>query len=222
MKPVAVFLLAAALAALALAGAIVYLAYRVPVMLEKEIRATRGDLREQIQETRQMTLEEIARTRTAVLALTDKHLGQIEADLNFKLDQTEIDLNARLNDTNAVLNHALAEYDKTAVGTVSAAFDRIDLVAFNVAGLADKLNTQEPMIYSRYLATTGELNKTLDVGRRVSEEIAKAAPALTDSAVATSNNVALISGDVRVYTRPKGFVKGTLLPLAISAARLIF
>lgn len=222
MKPLSVFLIAAAIAALAVAGAVVYLAREIPVIIERQLTETRDSLTDQVAETRSVASSEIQATRAQLLALTDRHLGQIEADLNFKLDQTEIDLNARINDTNAVLNHAFEEYDKTAIGTVSAAFDRIDLVAFNVAGLAEKFNTQEPMVYSRYLALTGEGMRTLDAGRRVSEEIAKAAPALTQSAVTTSDNVAQITGDVRVYTKPRGFVKGTLLPAAISAARLIF
>lgn len=195
-RATSILLLACAVAVLALAGSIAYLAFLLPTIADAQLSATRSALITQVGVTRAAAVSEIRTTRQQVLKLTAAQLQQIEADLNYKLDGSLANLNDRLSDTNQVIDHALAEYDKTALATIGAGFERIDPIAENVATLTDKVNQQEPMVYSRFLATSGELDKTLDATRRMGDAGAKAAPQFTA-------DITSITGYVANFTKPK-------------------
>lgn len=192
----------------------------MPGIVHSEVAAVRQELTEQVVATRIDLTGQIADTRAQVLALTDKHLVAIESSLNGQLDQIAGDLNGRLDDTNRTLQETAAQIRPVSL-SLSSVLAKIDQ---QEPAVYARFRAQEPMIYSRYLAVSGEAMRTLDAGRKVSEEVAKIAPDLGSSAVTTSGNVAAITGDIHEYTKPKkkGFVTGTLIPIVLSSARLIF
>lgn len=216
---------------LIVAGSINYLTYAIPAELEQtriaaieQLKNLQGEAAYQFGATRSAISGQIFDARKDITKLADKHLTSIEADLNYKLDQTEADLNTRLNDTNKVLNNALYEYNETAIAAISAGLDRVDPVVIETATLLDKANEQEPMVYSRFLATTGELNKTLDATRRMGNSIAEGTPQLVQNTTELTGNAAAVAADVHEYIKPKkkNFFTGTLVPIVLSAGRLIF
>jgi methyl-accepting chemotaxis protein len=203
------------------------LSNEIPKMIQAEVRESRDMLSLQITETRTALTKQVELARDSVLRVTDFHL----AGMQDQLDKATFNLNARMDDLNRVLDHSLAEYNRTAQTALNTALEQTEVTlentataSGNIAELTAKINQQEMMFYSRFLATTGELNRTLDANRRMAETLAKATPEITGNIVEITGNVAKVTDDVHEITKPKrqGFFRGILFPSLLSAVRIVF
>lgn len=186
------FLICAAIALLAIGAAVVDLSVRVPAIVERQLNQTRADLIEQIGQTRSALIDQVTKAESDL----NKQVTIAESDAALKIDATTDIVNARLNDTNRVLAFAVKTYDETAIAAIGAELERVDPIAANVADITAKFNAQEPMLYSRTLATTGELDKLLDASRLTANAVAKAAPQFT-------SDITSMTGYVAGFTKPK-------------------
>lgn len=189
---------------------------RIPTVLHEEAKSTREALVEQIALTRTSLNDQLDKLRSNV----DAQLTQTRQDLNAQVTIARKDAIEQLNTTNAVLYDAEASLLEQTAPSVEALTENL----IQSSLLLERVNAQEPMIYSRYLATTGELNKTLDALRLTANAVAAAAPEITENATKITGNVANITDDVHQFTKPKkvGFIRGTFLPIVLATARVLF
>lgn len=196
---------------LIIADAVNHVAYTLPDLVQAEAQKTRDDLDAQLALVRTDVVKQLAASTsdadghlTAIRSDLNHQLNDTRADLFVQLANTEHDLNDRLSDTNAIMDHALEEYGNA--GATAAA-----LFLGQTQELKDMVITVEPLYRSRFLATTGELNRTLDATRRMAEEGAKVLPELLANAQTLSTNSVKISDNVEHYTNPKGFWRAGVL-----------
>lgn len=183
-----------------------YLLSSVPVLIATEGNATRNLV--------DTNLNLLRTDAVAILTETNKNLDSQLTELRANLTSS-VDNAVRLSDAQlAEINTTLAEQSTALNETLKVATTDLDTntktALAQVQVLEDRLLEREPMIYSRYLAITGETMRTLDAWRRMSEEAAKAAPEvvgsvkdISKSAVTVSENVGTITGNVAVLTKPK-------------------
>lgn len=210
------FLLVGMVAMLIVATAISYTLRETPKVIDTRLKKIQEDLNIHLILLRSDLNTQVSATREDL----NNQLDVTRTDLMVRLDASAEALNARLNDTNYVLNTRLADLTATVgpatAGAISEVSMNVDRVTRDLHEVQVRLLEREPMIYSRILATSGEVMKTLDAGRLVANEIAKAAPEVAASAVTTSANVAEITHNITEYTKPKAWWK-TLLPAGATA-----
>lgn len=178
----------------------------------------RDDLHYQLQEAQGILNRQLTAARKDAIGESRAYREMIDLNwartvhaLTSELDKQLTYTNESLDTTNTLVYNGIGAFLQSTVP-----------VTDNLADITSKLSTQEPLIYSRYLAITGETMRTLDAFRRMSEEAAKAAPELTSDAKEITSNVNDITANVKSYTKPKGFFS-SILPAAITGAvRAIF
>lgn len=204
--------LAGVVALLTFSWAVIYTSHAIPkeiretrVALLEEVRQTRQEASRQISEAQQRVIAELDRTRRDVLRHTDRPLREVTANL----DKAEHDLDGQLSRT----NESLARL-------VDGSLGHAETLVANTTEIKDHMLEREPMVYSRFLATTGEMNRTLDASRRAGEELAAATPKLLD-------DVTRITDKAADYIAPKDPPKrhwySRWLPqTAVIAGKIIF
>lgn len=193
----------------------------IPQTIAREADLTRNQLETHWTTTEAQLFAEIAKLTDQVV------LARQDLASQARIVTQTVDL--RLAETNAILDRAAADYARLADNATVEALRRADDALGQSGELQARFLEREPMIYSRFLAVTGETMRTMDAWRRMSEEAAKAAPAIaastievSKSAVKTSENVANITTDIREFTKPKGFLRGVLVPILIATPKMIF
>jgi len=172
---------------------------RISTDIHSQLTDTRKALQQEVTLTRDVTVKEIAKTRAALLdqfSLTrttaKEEIQQARWELIALLDKRTGDIAGDIKDTTADLHE-----------------------------LQQRALEREPMIYSRFLATTGELNRTLDATRRAAEEGAKAAPQIV-------SDVTRITDKAADYIAPKEppkkkpFYLRWLPTIAVTAGKILF
>ena len=155
-----------------------------PELVNSQINALRGELNGQILGLRQDLLAQTSKTSDELMQ---------------RLDVATLALNTRLDDTNHIINERLGDFSAigpSTAGAVSEVSIDVDRITRDVHEVQQRLLEREPKYYSRFLATTGELNKTLDATRLTANEVAKAAPQVAD-------DVTRVTGAVADYVAPK-------------------
>ena len=170
-------------------------------------------LHTEIQDARMAVIGEIADLRAQAAA----HVGELteqvalaRQDLNTNTKKIVEVLDARVTDTNSILDKQLADYRVSLEEANAAYVSRLDIALQQTGEIQTRLLEREPLVYSRFLATTGEAMRTMDAIRRVSETAAEAAPRVVKSteeiaaasALATQNTAALM-GNLNTLTKPK-------------------
>ncbi len=113
---------------------------------------------------------------------------------------------ALVKETQATSKKLLATADKLRSDTtkqLSALQTSVDAVVADEHEVQERLLSREPMVYSRFLAVSGEAMKVEDAIRLSANSVADAMPKLTDSAVKSTENVEAIVATAREYVAPK-------------------
>lgn len=197
----------------------------VPKTVHAEAELTRAMLNDHVHSIHADILARI----DAGAASANKQLTETRELLDKRTEELIKITDARLAETNSILDSSAARYESVALKVDDDAMARADEALRQSGEVQARFLEREPLLYSRYLAITGESMRTLDAWRRMSEEAAKAAPEVSQSfveisksAVDTSKNVSDITSDVREFTKPKGFVRGILVPALTAAPKIIF
>jgi hypothetical protein len=182
-------------------------------VVEAEARGTREGVLHQLSLTHSDLLREFELTRKDL----NGQLTALQYNFAGRMDNATQIISGNLDDTNAILLSAAQHYDATAQKAVGITLEELDPLVTNLSNLTLHVDQDENQVYSRYLATTGELNKTLDAARRMAEAGAKAAPVITEN-VATLTTYA--AGLTKPTQKPSLLHRlgSFLLPLALKTA----
>ena len=178
-----------------------------------EIRQTRDDLHAVVLQAKRDLIEQIDLARRDA----NGQLNRTRTDLNAQLDQTRTALVTELENVTTKADQRLGEVS----ASTKTLTEQTGQVAEDFHLVVERGLEREPMVYSRFLATTGELNRTLDAGRRMAEETAKATPELEASAQVIASNSATITANVVEMTRPKSWWRMLLPAIGGAAAKLL-
>lgn len=208
-KAAAALFIVLALCAVWLTSETVMLIRTVPVLLQREVQLTRDQLDGHLLsgETQLFAKLDELLDQTAKLRIDAN--AQLTA-FNTQVSTTSSQLDSRLAEAQLMLAKDLDEYRETLVELNSTWTARADEGLRQTGELQARALEREPMIYSRYLAVTGEAMRTLDAARRTAEVAAEAAPRVVRSteeiaaasALATQNTAELTK-NLAVLTTPK-------------------
>lgn len=204
------FLAICSLAVILVASAIEYAVNEIPAHIDKNIDLVREDLSVYVQALR----GDLAGQTFQAESLLNEQVNAIREDLNAQLNVTRADLMLRLDNLSTSVdanllraNASVATLSVASAGSLSESAMALDKLQADLRDVKEDLHANwigdKSMGYSRFLATTGELNRTLDAGRRMAEEGAKAAPALAEDVKQDSDNFATMLDVAREYVAPK-------------------
>lgn len=172
----------------------------VPDIVQTSLTDTRRDLNNQLTGFREDIDWQLLGTRRDL----NTQISGIRQSLDSNLNATVGKLDTRTGELVRMLDRRTGELTAT-VGLGTLAINaHLDVIQ-------DTILKDEPMLFSRYLATTGELNRTLDATRRFAEAWAKAAPELSQQTLKIADNTNGIAANVREYTKPETIRKTIIM-----------
>lgn len=190
----AVMCLAVAVAALSVASSVSSFTHSVLVLIDKRAAEI------------QVQTFELAEGLRADL---DKLAGDLRKDTFKRADRAQADVIDRVDSSTILFDARIAEITRTIDARLADASNKIDgrLGETNaqLVNVTSRWLEREPLVYSRFLATTGELNRTLDATRRASEAFAEEAPQISHSIVKIADDVSQVTGYAAGFTKPKPF-----------------